>query len=273
MKYHFRICAIFLLTLVALYISSCRDIPVNTAPPSASMPFTPVAVYTYRVVNTFDHDRDAFTEGLAFENGILYEGTGLRGKSSLRKVDLETGKVLQIYNLPPQYFGEGITIYKDCIIQLTMDSNTGFVYQRDNFQLLRDFSYSTEGWGITHDGNRFIMSDGSSFLYFIDPATYKVTGRIEVRDNNIPVDMVNELEYVNGQIYANIWKTEKIAIINPVSGYVTGWIDLSGLLNRGDHGNTVDVLNGIAYDAKNDRLFVTGKLWPSLFEIKLVAVK
>jgi len=205
-----------------------------------------------------------------FEKGILYEGTGLNGKSSLRKVNLGTGEVLQIYELPEQYFGEGITIYENNIIQLTWQSNLGFIYDKDDFELSGDFSYTTEGWGITHDGERLIMSDGTSTLHFLDPETLNTVGHIKVHDNDIPVDKLNELEYINGEIYANVYQTDKIVIIEPDDGQVTGWIDLSGLLPAKDCSTPVSVLNGIAYDADSGRLFVTGKLWCQLFEIKLV---
>ncbi len=228
-------------------------------------------IYTFTIVNTYSHDRDAFTQGLAWENGILYEGTGSYGKSSLRKVDLKTGKVLQVRVLPSEYFGEGITIFRDSVIQLTWQSNKGFVYDKNSFEVLRDFTYATEGWGITHDGKRLIMSDGTSTLYFLDANTFGPAGHIQVYHNDMPVDGLNELEYVDGQIYANIWRTDNIAMIDPHSGRVTGWIDLSGLLPPQINSTPVDVLNGIAYDDVNGRLFVTGKLWPQLFEIQLVA--
>jgi glutamine cyclotransferase len=221
-------------------------------------------------VNTYSHDRDAFTQGLAFDGGFLYEGTGLHGKSSLRRVELETGKVLEAYALPPEYFGEGIAIFGDTIIQLTWQSNIGFVYDKHSLERIGDFTYATEGWGITHDGKRFIMSDGTSTLYFLDSDTLQPAGHIEVYDNGTPVSNLNELEYIKGKVYANVWRTDNIAIIDPDSGYVTGWIDLSGLLPPETGGTGVDVLNGIAYDSENSRLFVTGKLWPWLFEIELV---
>jgi glutamine cyclotransferase len=227
-------------------------------------------IYTFTIVNTYSHDKDAFTQGLTFENGILYEGTGLHGKSSLRKVELKTGRVLQVHKLTSDYFGEGITIFKDTIVQLTWKSNRGFVYDKYSFDLLRDFTYATEGWGITYDGKRLIMSDGTSTLHFLDANTFRVTGHIKVYYNDMPVSNLNELEYVDGQIYANVWRTDSIAIINPYDGRVSGWIDLSGLLPPQINGTSVDVLNGIAYDTANDRLFVTGKLWPLLFEIELL---
>ena len=229
--------------------------------------------YTYKVVNTYPHDRDAFTQGLVFENGVLYEGTGLRGHSTLRRVELETGYILQIRELPAQFFGEGVTIYGNKIIQLTWQSNVGFVYDKESFELLQEFNYPTEGWGITHDGKRLIMSDGTSTLHFLDPETFEEIGRIEVLDRGSPVTRLNELEYVQGEIYANVWQTDLIARIAPLTGQVTGWIDLKGLLGPEDRSEPVDVLNGIAYDAENDRLFVTGKLWPKLFEIELASLE
>ncbi len=232
----------------------------------------PVPVYTYKVINTFPHDPNAFTQGLEFENGIMYEGTGLYGESSIRKIELETGKILQIYNLPERFYGEGITIYKDTLIQLTLENETGFIYDKNSFELIRDFPYAGEGWGITHDNVHIITSDGSSTLQLLDPATMKTTGHIQVSDNGVPVTMINELEYVKGKIYANIWKKDKIAIIEP-NGQVSGWIDLTGLLDSAIYGDTADVLNGIAYDDKTGRLFVTGKLWPVIFEIDTGTIK
>jgi len=229
-----------------------------------------IPVCSYNIVNTYPHDRNAFTEGLVLEDGVLYEGTGLYGQSTLRKVGLETGDILQIYELPDQFFGEGITIYGNRIIQLTWRSNIGFVYDKDSFELLQEFNYSTEGWGITHDGTRLTMSDGTSALYFLDPETFEKIGQIEVFDNHGPVTRLNELEYIQGEIYANVWQTDRIAIIAPETGRVIGWIDLAGLLTEEDRSEPVDVLNGIAYDAEADRLFVTGKLWPKLFEIELI---
>ncbi len=257
----YRLCLLSLWLVVALVISSC-----STQPQAASQPTT---IYTYKIVNTYAHDRNAFTQGLAFDNGFLYEGTGQYGNSSLRKVDLATGDVLQMRRLSADYFGEGITVYDDTIVQLTWESHTGFVYNKNSFNLLRQFSYPTEGWGIAYDGERLIMSDGTSLLHFLNPETLETTGYIEVSDNNKPVSRLNELEYVNGKVYANAWRTDRIAIIEPRDGRVTAWIDLSGLLRTQEYRGYVDVLNGIAYDSQADRLFVTGKLWPFLFEIKL----
>jgi glutamine cyclotransferase len=226
--------------------------------------------YTYKVVNTYPHDHTAFTQGLLFIDGFLYEGTGQYGESTLRKVALESGDVLQLGELPEQFFGEGVTLMSDRLIQLTWRSRVGFVYDRESFALLRQFNYSTEGWGLTHDGRQLIMSDGSPTLFFLDPDTFAATGRLAVHDHKGPVSRLNELEYVRGEIYANIWQTDRIARISPQTGQVVGWIELEGLLSPQDRATRVDVLNGIAYDEKNDRLFVTGKWWPKLFEIELI---
>ena len=256
-----------------ILIYSCAGLPPPEAPGSLVDTHTPdvVPVYTYRVVNSYPHDRNAFTEGLVIENGVLYEGTGLRGRSTLRKVTLETGDILQTRELPAQFFGEGVTVYGDRVIQLTWQSNVGLVYDKNSFELLQEFNYETEGWGITHDGKRLIMSDGTSTLYFLDPDTFAEIGRIEVSDRGRPITRINELEFVQGEIYANIWQTDRIVRIAPQTGQVTGWIDLEGLLNPEAYPGPVDVLNGIAYDARNDRLLVTGKFWPRLFEIELVS--
>jgi glutamine cyclotransferase len=255
--------------------------PAGVGTPSATASPTPTAldpsgavsavpVYGYRIVNVYPHDPEAFTQGLVFRDGILYEGTGLRGESTLRKVDLESGDVLQLYSLPPQYFGEGITIYGERVIQLTWQEETGFVYDKSSFDLLETFTYTTEGWGITHDGTRLIMSDGTATLYFWEPETFEEIGRVQVYDDVGPVVRLNELEYIQGQVYANIWQTDLVGIIDPQSGQVTAYVDLAGLLGPEDRIERVDVLNGIAYDAAGDRLFVTGKWWPKLFEIELV---
>ncbi len=226
--------------------------------------------YAYKVVNTYPHDQNAFTQGLVFEDGFLYEGTGLYGSSTLRRKELETGQVLQMHELPSQFFGEGITIYEDKIIQLTWKSNLGFVYDKDTFELQKEFNYPSEGWGITHDEKHLIISDGTPILRFLDPKAFKVVDQIEVHKHGLPLTSLNELEYIQGKIYANVWKTDCIAIIDPKTGKVDGWIELKGILSLEDYGRPIDVLNGIAYDAKSDRLFVTGKLWPKLFEIDLV---
>jgi glutamine cyclotransferase len=227
--------------------------------------------YKYRLVNVFPHDPSAFTQGLVYENGVLYEGTGQYGESSLRKVDLKTGTVLERVDLPVEYFGEGITIYKDKIIQLTWRSFTGFVYDKSNLFSFESFTYDSEGWGITCDGKRLIVSDGTSTLRFLNPEKYTEIGKIEIKHGLRSVKYLNELEYINGYIFANVLPSDSIAIIHPQSGDVKGWVDLSGLLSPAERRYPIDVLNGIAYDAVNDRFFVTGKNWPKLFEIKIIS--
>jgi glutaminyl-peptide cyclotransferase len=229
-----------------------------------------VPLYTVEVVNTYPHDSHAFTEGLFFLHGFLYESTGLEHQSTIRKVELESGKVIQQVNLPGQYFGEGIVNWGGRLISLTWRSGVGFVRDLASFQLQGQFSYTGEGWGLTQDGKRIIMSDGTEELRFIDPRTLKETGRIRVTVDGTPVRYLNELEWVNGEIYANVWQTNWILRINPDNGRIVGVIRLDGLLAIGDRvaGHT-DVLNGIAYDQEHDRLFVTGKYWPSLYQIRL----
>lgn len=224
----------------------------------------------YKVVRVYPHDRQAFTQGLAYRDGFLYEGTGLHGQSTIRKVRLENGEVLQVKKNEPQHFGEGIAIIGDSLVQLTWQSEVGFVYDRETFARTKTFRYKGEGWGLASDGKRLVMSDGSPTLRFLDPATFEETGRIVVKDGGVPVEDLNELEFVKGELFANVWEVERIARIAPATGKVTGWIDMRGLLDPGDAASGVDVLNGIAYDATQDRLFVTGKLWPKLFEIAIV---
>ena len=250
-----------MLELGAITLVSLNEGPTNTTTPR----------YTYDIVNVYPHDENAFTQGLVFEDGFLYEGTGLYGNSSLRRVELETGKVLQVHALQDQFFGEGVAIVGDKIIQLTWESHRGFVYDKNTFDLLREFSYPTEGWGITYDGSRLIMSDGTASLYFLDPETLQRVGQVEVHDT-APVTCLNELEYSKGEVYANVWREEKIAIIDPNTGQVRAWIDLKGIRGSGDP-DPNNVLNGIAYDAEGDRLFVTGKRWPLLYEIRLTPSK
>jgi glutaminyl-peptide cyclotransferase len=246
--------------------------PTQTAVPTQFTPSptpTPsVTNYGYTIVNTYPHDTGAFTEGLVYSNGFLYESTGLEGQSTLRKVDLNSGGVLQQYSLPAQYFGEGIAIVNNIIIQLTWQSHIGFIYDKNTFALLGNFTYATAGWGLTYDENQLIMSDGTDNLYFLNTTTFQRTGQIQVHDGNASVVNINELEYVNGDVYANIWETNKIAVINPENGQVKAWIDLTGLPAPTSNGD--NVLNGIAYDQQNSRLFVTGKEWPNLYQIKFI---
>lgn len=229
-----------------------------------------VPTYGFEVVRSYPHDRAAFTQGLIVRNGFFYEGTGLLGRSSLRKVRIDNGEVVQHKPLDREYFGEGITEWKGSLLQLTWQSQIGFVYDMASFERTKTFAYKGEGWGITHDGQRLIMSDGTSELRFLDPATLAEVSRVTVRDGARPVDRLNELEFVKGEIFANIWTTDRIARISPKDGRITGWIDLSGLMSPAERGTTDAILNGIAYDEAADRLFVTGKLWPRIFEIKLV---
>ena len=226
--------------------------------------------YGYQVVHVYPHDRSAFTQGLEFRAGFLYEGTGLNGHSTLRKVKLESGEIVQQINLSPEYFGEGITVINQQIIELTWRTETGFVYNQNSFRQLRSFSYPGEGWGLANDGAQIYMSDGTPQIRVWDPVTLQEKRRITVRDGGAPVTYLNELEWVRGEIYANVWQTDRIVRISPTDGRVLGWVDLSGILPAADRTEHVDVLNGIAYDVLGDRLFVTGKLWPKLFEIKIV---
>ena len=227
-------------------------------------------VYGYKVVKTYPHDKESFTQGLVMDKGVLYESTGLNGRSAIKTVDLETGKVIKSHELADKYFGEGITIVEDKIIQLTWRAKKGFVYDKETLKLLKTFRYQTQGWGITYDGKYMIMSDGSDVLYFMDPDTFKALGTLEVYGDSGKVGKLNELEYIDGEIYANIWGTEKIARIDPKTGRITAWIDLTGLLSKQDKKDRVDVLNGIAFNSENGNLFVTGKLWPKIFEIELI---
>ena len=253
-----------LITIVILAVGATAYILLR----GTSSNVTSQLLYTYEVIKVYPHDTNAFTEGLAFENGVLYEGTGLYGESKLQKVALDTGNVTQFHSLPDAFFGEGITILDNKIIQLTWLENTGFVYDKDAFGLLSNFSYSTEGWGITTDGEKLIMSDGTAKLYFLDPQTFQETGTVEVHDSSGPVSQLNELEYVKGDIYANVFEQKRIAIINVQTGQVKGWIDLARLSDPSEV-DLNNVLNGIAYDVDGDRLFVTGKRWTQLFEIKV----
>ncbi|SRR6266542_724173 len=239
---------------------SIPQVPSNAALPT----------YGYQVQHVYPHDSNAFTQGLEYVDGVLYEGTGLNGRSSIRKVKLETGEVLQKRDLPAQYFGEGITVWKSDLIELTWQSEVGFVYDRNTFQEKRTFKYAGEGWGLTHDGTNLIMSDGTDRLRLLDPATLTERRRIQVTAAGAPLRNLNEIEYVKGEVFANVWTTDYIARIIPDTGRVVGYIDLRGLLS-GNERPSDGVLNGIAYDEQHDRLFVTGKLWPKLFEIKIIA--
>lgn len=239
---------------------------VPTPPPAG-----PVARYGYEIVATYPHDRTAFTQGLVFLKGILLESTGLYGHSTLRKVDLATGKIRDLAAINAELFAEGITVLDDKVYLLTWQSHRGFVYNLQTLAPEREFAYATEGWGLTTDGRDLIMSDGSSQLRFLDPKTFQVKRAIAVYRDGQPLNRLNELEYIHGEIYANVWQTNTIVRIDPANGRLLGLIDFSGLLGPGDLDRTTDVLNGIAYDAATDRLFVTGKNWPKLFHVRLTA--
>jgi glutaminyl-peptide cyclotransferase len=230
-------------------------------------------LYSFKIINTFPHDSEAFTQGLEYRGGFLYESTGLKGRSSLRKVRLETGEVLQRIDLPADYFGEGITLFKNEIVQLTWQSHVGFVYNLSDFRQVRQFSYPGEGWGLANDDREIFMSDGTPEIRVLDPATLAEKRRFTVHDGTMQIRDLNELEYVEGELCANIWQTNRIARISPQTGEVLGWVDLTGLLSPVYRLAEGAVLNGIAYDAQHKRLFVTGKLWPYLFEIRLVPTK
>jgi glutamine cyclotransferase len=225
---------------------------------------------TFKIVREYPHDPRAFTQGLTYLDGQLYESTGLNGRSNLRMSELESGRVLQHHEVPPQYFAEGLTSWGSTLIQLTWQTNTAFVYDRFSFRLLRTFHYEGEGWGLTQDGRHLILSDGSAVLRFLDPETFREIRRLAVTDNGVPVTQLNELEYIHGEIYANVWHTDKIARISPQTGKVLGWIDLTGIISDAERSSSDAVLNGIAYDSQKDRLFVTGKLWPKIFEIRVI---
>ena len=292
---------IFLFVLVTFFAASCKTetqankttVNVNSAAINANKPSDlpeAIPVYTYEIVNTFRHDGDAFTQGLIFKDGFLYESTGQEGDSSLRKVDLQSGKVLQKHKLDDDIFAEGMTVLNDKIYQITWQDNVCFVYNASDFKLLQELRYNGEGWGLTNDGTNLIMSDGTHLLKFVDPQTFKINRTIPVfQAPGKPLYLLNELEYVKGEIWANIWHSEEtetgtmqgrmpnigkpnyIARISPESGKVIGWIDLAGISPEDSGKNQENTLNGIAYDEAGDRIFVTGKNWKRLFEIKLKA--
>lgn len=244
-----------------------QDSALKAAP--AGTPVKP-AVYGYEIRNTYPHARDAFTQGLIFRDGQLWESTGRYDVSSLRKVDLKSGRVLKMIQVPPDVFAEGMTVFRGKVYQITWQNHKCFVYDPADFRKIGEFTYAGEGWGLTHDDSSLIMSDGTNTLRFIDPETFEVRRTVSVFEGGAPLKELNELEYVKGEIFANVWQTDRIVRIDPKTGRLTGTIDLSGLLPAKDRGEDTDVLNGIAYDESGDRLFVTGKLWPKLFEIRLV---
>lgn len=223
----------------------------------------------YKIINIYPHDKEAFTQGLVYDKGVFYESTGQITSSSLREVESETGRVIRQHNLDASLFGEGITLYSDRIYQVTWQNKVGFVYDKSTFKVINKINYSTEGWGLTTVGNKIVMSDGTNILCFYDTDMFTVVSRIEVYDNEKKVDQLNELEYINGEIWANIWMTDLIARIDPVSGKVLAYIDLKGILPESERNPEPDVLNGIAYDRDSRRIFITGKKWPKLYEIRL----
>ncbi len=248
----YTISSVIIISLIIAFIASSKETPT----------------YNVNVINTYPHDEEAFTQGLVYEDGILYESTGLYGESTLRKVDLETGEVLETIPLSEEDFGEGLTARGDTLIQLTWESKRGYIYDKETLEKIDAFLYPIQGWGLTHNGPYLIMSDGSSTLYFLNPTNYTYAYTLEVTDQGEPVSGLNELEYIDGKIYANAWPTNKIAIIDPETGKVTQWINLEGL--GPDDSSAMNVLNGIAYDEEQDRLFITGKKWPNLYEIELI---
>jgi len=249
---------LFALMAIALAIPACAQ--------------SSVPIDSYEVVHVYPHDPNAFTQGLIYVDGHLYESTGRSGQSSVRRVEVESGRVLEKHDLPSEYFGEGLTDWGSSLVQLTWTSGKAFVYDRSSFQLLRTLGYQGEGWGLAHDEKSLILSDGSPTLRFLDPETFGVIRRLDVIDEHgRPVENLNELEFIRGEIFANIWHQDRIARISPQTGRVLGWVDMSGLREQAGASEPEAVLNGIAYDAKTGRIFVTGKLWPRLFEIKIVS--
>lgn len=256
---YFTLLAILLTALVSFNARAEQ----NESPP----------VFGYKIINTYPHDTEAFTQGLLFDNGKLYESTGLNGRSEVREINIQTGEVIKSQKLANRYFGEGIAAVHGKIVQLTWRSQTGFVYKTPDLKPLGRFNYKGQGWGITYDGKHLIMSNGTATLRFLDPRTYETIGELQVYDETGNVGKLNELEFVEGEVFANIWGKERVARIDPDTGRVTGWIDLSGLLTEEDKKKRVDVLNGIAYNKENKTLLVTGKLWPKLFEIEIFPKK
>jgi len=259
---------IVVLVLLALTALNCQTGTVANLPENGSATLK----YSYDVINTWPHDTAAYTQGLVFQDGKLLESTGQEGRSSLRRVELNTGKVLQQVNVPPPYFAEGLTLLKGKLYQLTWQHQRGFIYDAWTFEKIGEFSYSGEGWGLTNDGESLILSDGTNRLRFLNPDNFQVRRSISVLDQRTAVTDLNELEYVHGEIYANVWHQDRIARIDPQTGRVSAWVDLTGLLKPREVTDVDAVLNGIAYDETSERLFVTGKLWPKLFEIRLKRV-
>lgn len=267
-RVHGPIVRVFL-TVVAFASLACQTTPVANLSGDKETEKDKVPLYSYELIKTYPHDTDAYTQGLVFHEGNFLESTGRQGRSSLRRVEIDSGKVIQQITVPTPYFAEGIALLKGKIYQLTWQHQLGFIYDAVTLEKLGEFTYRGEGWGLTNDGQSLIMSDGTNQIRFIDPVDFEVTKTIRVLDRGSPVGRLNELEFVKGEIYANIWTEDRIARIDPNTGRVVGWIQLSGLIAPGELRDGEAVLNGIAYDEFNDRLFVTGKLWPKLFEIRL----
>jgi glutamine cyclotransferase len=261
---------LILVLLLSLASLQCNGGTTNTNAPGNSSPENAVVQnFGYEIVNIWPHDPGAFTQGLVFLDGKMIESTGQVGRSTLRNVEIQTGRILKKLDIPAPYFAEGIALLNNKIYQLTWEDQLGFIYDAQSFEKLGEFKYNGEGWGLTTDGRSLILSDGSDRIRFLDPDSFQVTRTIAVTDAKVPVKELNELEFINGEIYANVWHDDRIAVINPQTGRVTAWIDLTGLLQPGDVQDDEAVLNGIAYDQSTGRLFVTGKLWPKLFEIKI----
>ena len=262
-----------LLAVTVLALAACSkpatarapSVPPAAAGTAAGAP----VLYTYEVVATWPHDPRAFTQGLVFRDGEFLESTGLNGQSTLREVELKTGRVIKQVPVASQFFAEGLAVVGDRAYQLTWQNGKGFVYDADTFRFLQEFTYEGEGWGLTTDGRSLILSDGTNRIRFLDPRTFQVSRTIDVTAGGKPVRELNELEWINGEIFSNVWQTDQVVRIDPATGIVRGVIDFSGLLARQDRGPETDVLNGIAYDAANDRLFITGKRWPKIFEVRL----
>ena len=263
-----------LLLALGCVVGGCRqdgsELPARGAIPALPASDARVVRYTFEVIRSWPHDRGAFTQGLVYRNGNFIESTGLHGASTLREVELETGRVLKQVPLAAAYFGEGVAVSGAHAYQLTWQNRKGFVYDVDTFQLQREFTYEGEGWGLATDGEQLILSDGTNRLRFLDPATFAVTRSIEVTLDGKPLDRLNELEFIRGEIFANVWQTDDIVRIDPATGRVRGVIRFTGLLPATDRQGDTDVFNGIAYDAAGDRLFVTGKRWPRVYEVRLV---
>ncbi len=249
--------------MLILVLGAARSPSVRNAPD------IPARRLDFEIVHDYPHDPSAFLQGLLWHEGYLYESTGLYGQSTLRRVDLSTGRILKLIHLPSNLFGEGLAAVDKRLVQLTWKSKLGFVYDCDSFALLRRFTYNTEGWGLTYDGKMLIMSDGSSTLTYLDPVTFSPVRRLAVTMNGRPVENLNELEFIEGAIWSNVWETDLIVSIDPGTGHVNSYLDLKGILPDRMRTGREDVLNGIAYDSRQKRIFVSGKLWPRIFEIKI----